>query len=67
MIIVTKMYEMLEQEHFDFTSLKERSFDYAAWEKKVNDCYQAAAPGIIAFRRKNTENNLSERNKRLTT
>lgn len=34
MIIVTKMYEMLEQEHFNFTSLKERSFDYAAWEKK---------------------------------
>ena len=33
MIIVTKMYEMLEQEHFNFTSLKERSFDYAAWEK----------------------------------
>ncbi|MFR8999955.1 MAG: hypothetical protein ACLVIY_05615 [Anaerobutyricum soehngenii] len=43
---------MLEQEHFDFTSLKERSFDYAAWEKKVNDCYQAAAPGIIALEEK---------------
>lgn len=52
MIIVTKMYEMLEQEHFNFTSLKERSFDYAAWEKKVNDCYQDAAPGIIALEEK---------------
>lgn len=66
MIIVTKMYEMLEQEHFNFTSLKERSFDYAAWEKKVNDCYQDAAPGIIALEEKTQKNNLSERNKRLT-
>lgn len=52
------MYEMLEQEHFDFT-LKERSFDYAAWEKKVNDCYQDAAPGIIALEEKTQKNNLS--------
>ena len=66
MIIVTKMYEMLEQEHFDFASLKERSFDYAAWEKKVNECYQEAAPGIIALEEKTQKNNLSERNKRLT-
>ena len=52
MIAVTKMYETLENEQFDFASLKERSFDYAAWEKKVKDCYQDAAPGIIALEEK---------------
>lgn len=34
--------------------------------EKVNDCYQAAAPGIIALEEKTQKNNLSERNKRLT-
>lgn len=66
MIIVTKMYEMLEKEHLDFAALKERSFDYAAWEKKVKDCYQDAAPGILALEEKAQKNNLEERNKRLT-
>lgn len=65
MIAVTKMYETLENEQFDFASLKERSFDYAAWEKKVKDCYQDAAPGIIALEEKAQKNNLDERNKRL--
>ena len=45
--------------------LKERSFDYAAWEKKVKDCYQDAAPGIIALEEKAQKNNLDKRNKRL--
>lgn len=48
-----------------FASLKERSFDYAAWEKKVKDCYQDAAPGIIALEEKAQKNNLDKRNKRL--
>lgn len=65
MIAVTKMYETLENEQFDFASLKERSFDYAAWEKKVKDCYQDAAPGIIALEEKAQKNNLDKRNKRL--
>lgn len=64
-VAVTKMYETLENEQFDFASLKERSFDYAAWEKKVKDCYQDAAPGIIALEEKAQKNNLDKRNKRL--
>ena len=59
------MYEALENESFDFAALKERSFDYAAWEKKVKDCYQDAAPGIIALEEKAQKNNLDKRNKRL--
>ena len=39
--------------------------DYAAWEKKVKDCYQDAAPGIIALEEKAQKNNLDKRNKRL--
>lgn len=66
MIAVTKMYEMLEKEQFNFSALKERSFDVAAWKQKVNDCYQDAAPGIIALEEKAQKNNIEHRNKRLT-
>lgn len=46
MIAVTKMYETLENEQFDFASLKERSFDYAAWEKKVKTAIRMPLPAL---------------------
>lgn len=66
MIAVTKMYEMLKEEQPDFAAAAKRVPDEEAWEKKVRDCYEDAAPGILALEKQCRKNSVENRNRRLT-
>lgn len=65
MIAVTKMYEMLKEEQPDFAAAAKRVPDEEAWEKKVCDCYEDAAPGILALEKQCRKNSVENRNRRL--
>ena len=65
MIAVTKMYEMLKEEHPDFAAAAKRQPDYESWKKKVCDCYEDAAPGILELEEECHKNSVENRNKRL--
>lgn len=65
MIAVIKMYQMLSEEKIDFEKAMKREFDYEAWKQKVCDCYQEAAPGILALEESCGKNNLENRNRQI--
>lgn len=65
MLAVIKMYEMLREEQPDFIAAKKRQPDYEAWKKKVCDCYEEAAPGILELEEQCGKNRVENRNKRL--
>ncbi|MCI8327561.1 MAG: sn-glycerol-1-phosphate dehydrogenase [Lachnospiraceae bacterium] len=65
LLTVINMYQKLAKETPDFSTLKKNTFDEAAWEAKVRECYKDAAAGIIALEKQCGKNNIENRNKRL--
>lgn len=65
MLAVIKMYEVLKEEQPDFAAAAKRQPDYAAWKKKVCDCYKDAAPGILELEEECHKNSVENRNRRL--
>lgn len=65
MLAVIKMYEMLREEQPDFAAARKRQPDYEAWKKKVCDCYEDAAPGILELEEQCGKNDVDHRNRRL--
>lgn len=65
MITAVKLYHMLAEETIDFDKAMEAGFDYEEWKNKIEDCYEVAAPGIIALEDKCQKNDIEARNKRL--
>lgn len=65
LLTVLHMYRRLAGENIDFSSLKEREFDKAAWELRVRECYKDAAEGILALEEECGKNSPEKRLKRL--
>lgn len=64
-ITVLKLYHMLAEEKVDFDKAMEADFCYEDWKRKIEECYEAAAPGIIKLEEQCRKNDIEARNKRL--
>lgn len=65
MITAVKLYHLLAEEEIDFDQAMEKEYDEDAWRKKMEDCYEAAAPGIISLEKECRKNDIGARNRRI--
>lgn len=64
-IVALKLYHMLSEAEIDFDAAMAKPFDKGEWTRRIRECYEIAAEGIIAVEEKSQKNDIQMRNQRL--